>query len=60
MLQWALAHPWMMFFIACTGLLVIESAICNVCKVIIAYIQNRPFRRRKRPESFNSGEGWKL
>lgn len=34
MSEWIMAHPWMTFFLAALALLVIDSAISNICKMV--------------------------
>ena len=35
MSEWIMVHPWMTFFLAALALLVIDSAIANICKVVL-------------------------
>lgn len=37
MTAWALMHPWMAFLLALVALAVIDSAIANICRVVIEW-----------------------
>ena len=32
--EWMMAHPWMTFFLFSLALLVIDSAVTNICKAV--------------------------
>ena len=35
MSEWAMAHPWLTFFVAVWALCVLDSIVANICRAII-------------------------
>lgn len=35
MAEWAMAHPWLTFFLAGLALLVLDSVIANICHAVV-------------------------
>lgn len=41
MSEWIMVHPWMTFFLVLVIITAIAQSICNICKVILVWIERR-------------------